>query len=93
MSQANKETVVQDQAEQPTLVDKGGVLVVKGELLDDLTDVVRRERDCRVADLVRQIKSDWDVLTRLIESCTVETGIPDLAHQHDHYLCGKPKTA
>jgi hypothetical protein len=28
----------------------------------------------------------------LIEECTVDTGIPDLAHQHDHYLYGKPKT-
>jgi hypothetical protein len=36
--------------------------------------------------------ADWAALARLIEECTVDTGIPDLAHQHDHYLYGKPKT-
>ena len=33
----------------------------------------------------------WDVLQQLVETCMVETGIGDLAHQHDHYLYGKPK--
>ena len=33
----------------------------------------------------------WEAMTKLVESCAVETGIPDLAHQHDHYLYGKPK--
>lgn len=33
----------------------------------------------------------WDALTQLVESCVVETGVTDLAHQHDHYLYGKPK--
>ena len=33
----------------------------------------------------------WEALTRLVESCAVETGIHDLAHEHDHYLHGKPK--
>lgn len=33
----------------------------------------------------------WDVLTQLVENCAVETGIHDLAHQHDHYLYGKAK--
>jgi hypothetical protein len=33
----------------------------------------------------------WNALQQLIEDCTVETGISDLAHQHDHYLYGKPK--
>jgi predicted DNA-binding antitoxin AbrB/MazE fold protein len=31
-------------------------------------------------------ESAWDALTQLIEECAVETGITDLAHQHDHYL-------
>jgi hypothetical protein len=35
--------------------------------------------------------SDWDALDQLIESCTVRTGIDDLAYQHDHYLDGTPK--
>jgi hypothetical protein len=35
--------------------------------------------------------SDWERLTKLIEDCAVRSGIGDLAHQHDHYLHGKPK--
>ena len=37
------------------------------------------------------IASDWDSLMRLIEECQMDTGIEDLAHQHDHYLYGTPK--
>ena len=33
----------------------------------------------------------WDALQQLVEDCGVETGINDLAQQHDHYLYGKPK--
>lgn len=33
----------------------------------------------------------WDALVQLVEDCAVETGVADLAHQHDHYLYGKPK--
>jgi hypothetical protein len=35
--------------------------------------------------------TDWDALTALIDSCQMDTGITDLAHQHDHYLYGTPK--
>ena len=35
--------------------------------------------------------SGWQALTQLVETCAVETGISDLAQQHDHYLYGKPK--
>lgn len=28
----------------------------------------------------------WDALTQLVDNCAVETGVRDLAHQHDHYL-------
>ena len=37
--------------------------------------------------------AEWDALTQLIEDCGIETGIGDLAHQHDHYLYGTPKKA
>jgi predicted DNA-binding antitoxin AbrB/MazE fold protein len=30
--------------------------------------------------------SDWDKLRQLIKDSQVDTGIDDLAHQHDHYL-------
>ena len=33
----------------------------------------------------------WDALSQLVEDCSVETGIADFAHQHDHYLYGKSK--
>lgn len=35
--------------------------------------------------------SGWDHLMQIIEQNIVDTGIEDLAHQHDHYLYGKPK--
>jgi hypothetical protein len=35
----------------------------------------------------------WDTLEQLVKNCAIETGISDLAHQHDHYLHGNPKKA
>lgn len=35
--------------------------------------------------------SDWNALAQLLQDCAVETGIKDLAQEHDHYLYGKPK--
>lgn len=32
-----------------------------------------------------------DDILRLVEECAVDTGLPNLADQHDHYLYGKPK--
>ena len=40
-----------------------------------------------------QNATGWDTLHQLIEDCRGETGMSDLAHQHDHYLYGKPKQA
>lgn len=40
-----------------TLASKGGLLVVKAEPLTDLTDIVQREREERVVELVRQAGS------------------------------------
>jgi hypothetical protein len=36
-------------------------------------------------------KQGWDALARLIAISEVETGIGDLAEEHDYYLYGKPK--
>jgi hypothetical protein len=33
----------------------------------------------------------WDALMEFIEQSAVDTGIEDLAHQHDHYIHGTPK--
>jgi hypothetical protein len=37
------------------------------------------------------IEEGWDLLAQLIKDCEVDTGITDLAQEHDHYLYGKPK--
>jgi hypothetical protein len=34
---------------------------------------------------------DWEQFDQLIANCLVDTGIEDLAHQHDHYIHGTPK--
>ena len=36
-------------------------------------------------------EATWDELDRLLEECQIDTGISDLAHQHDHYIHGTPK--
>lgn len=33
----------------------------------------------------------WQALDQLIDEYAMETGIHDLAHQHDHYIHGTPK--
>lgn len=38
-----------------------------------------------------EVNDDWEALENLLEECQVETGISDLAQQHDHYLHGTPK--
>ena len=35
--------------------------------------------------------TNWDALDRIIDANQIETGVSDLAHQHDHYIHGKPK--
>ena len=62
--------------------DGQDVIVV---FLDEVTDVTPRA----VAPSADQ--ADWDDFERLTEAHTVQTGISDLAHQHDHYPYGKSK--
>jgi bifunctional DNA-binding transcriptional regulator/antitoxin component of YhaV-PrlF toxin-antitoxin module len=42
------------QAEEPSLVNKGGVLVVQGVLTEDAADIVRRERDRHIDELIER---------------------------------------
>lgn len=35
--------------------------------------------------------SAWGDFAQLLKDCQVQTGISDLAHQHNHYLYGTPK--
>jgi bifunctional DNA-binding transcriptional regulator/antitoxin component of YhaV-PrlF toxin-antitoxin module len=42
------------QTESPELVDKQGIIVVRAESSEDLTNVTRREREHRVSDLLNR---------------------------------------
>ena len=35
--------------------------------------------------------AEWNALAELLDDSAVDTDIPDLAHEHDHYLYGKTK--
>ncbi|HEX8846922.1 MAG TPA: hypothetical protein VF791_19930 [Pyrinomonadaceae bacterium] len=35
--------------------------------------------------------AEWNALTELLDDCAVDLDTPDLAHEHDYYLYGKPK--
>lgn len=35
--------------------------------------------------------TDWEQLNQFLDENQIDTGIEDLAHQHDHYLYGTPK--
>ena len=38
-----------------------------------------------------EIDAGWESLAALIHKRQMDTGITDLAHQHDHYIHGTPK--
>ncbi len=38
----------------PELVDKQGIIVVRAEASDDLTNIIKRERDHRLSDLLHR---------------------------------------
>jgi predicted DNA-binding antitoxin AbrB/MazE fold protein len=44
-----------------------------------------------VAETGANDSSGWDQLMQIIDRNTMDMGVEDLAHQHDHYLYGKPK--
>ena len=39
----------------------------------------------------KEPEDQWDALTQLLADCAIDTGISDLARQHDHYLYGTSK--
>lgn len=47
----------------------------------------RRSQDTKKVD----DDSDWDKLSQILDECQINTGITDLAEQHDHYIHGIPK--
>lgn len=46
---------------------------------------LQEENEPAIAD------SAWSSFAQILKDCQVNTGILDLAHQHDHYLHGTPK--
>jgi hypothetical protein len=36
----------------------------------------------------QEVIDEWDLI---IQECQIDTGISDLAYQHDHYIHGTPK--
>jgi predicted DNA-binding antitoxin AbrB/MazE fold protein len=69
-----------------------GVLRLKQPLsLPDGTQVdvtvIAHEEDIGDPSQVMDGRS-WDTLTQLLTDCEIDTGVPDVASQHDHYLYG-----
>ena len=84
------------------------MLTIKGRLKDGVvypTELVAAydEEEVLITFLNEQVRpalprpavqeTDYEALTKLLEDCQMDTGIEDLAHQHDHYLHGTPKRA
>lgn len=51
--------------------------------------VISHDDDDR--NLIHSSDPQWDALTQLLADCSLDTGVPDLANQHDHYLYGVPR--
>ncbi len=69
-----------------------GVLRLKEPLsLPDGTQVevtvTSQHEDSREPSQVMDGRS-WDTLTQFLADCEIDTGVPDLAREHDHYLYG-----
>ena len=81
------------------------MLAVKGRFINGVAHPEEPVMGCDQEDVIitflnerlkpsvvaRVRETDYDSLTKLIGDCQVDTGIEDLAHQHDHYLYGTPK--
>ncbi len=59
--------------------------------LEFLSEDELRELYDLVKSRSQKYKNNHDDLGELLERCQVNTGIKDLAYQHDHYLYGTPK--
>jgi hypothetical protein len=61
------------------------------ELMSDkkLTEIYQIIQKMKQEEIKK--KSDWDRLSNILDQCKMETGIPDFAEQHDHYIHGCAK--
>ena len=57
----------------------------------DLAVYVKEAFETWLKIFEKEVDTGYEALTELIEKCQMDTGITDLAHQHDHYLYGTPK--
>lgn len=66
----------------------GKILGREGQsvIITFLDELAESENDVQV-----ETEAAWQAMTKLIEMCSVETGIPDLAHRHDDYLHHTPE--
>lgn len=46
------------QPESPTVIEKEGVFVISAEPFDDLTNIVREERELRMSELLQRMGAD-----------------------------------
>ena len=53
--------------------------------------VETEDRNLQATKKTLSIDESWDKFEQLLESCSMDAGIEDLAHQHDHYIHGTPK--
>ena len=67
--------------EQPLPVPEGAEVDVTVSLSDADNGKPTQETD----------NQSWDALTQLLNECAIDTGVSDLAQQHDHYLYGLTK--
>ena len=68
--------------EQPLPVPEGAEVHVTVSLSDADNGKPAQETD----------NQSGDALTQLLNECAIDTGVSDLAQQHDHYLYGLTKT-
>lgn len=58
----------------------------------NVIDIIEQAVETAIATELSAEENGWNILMESIETYQVDTGISDLADQHDHYLYGKPKT-
>jgi predicted transcriptional regulator len=57
----------------------------------EVQEVIEQALDSAITIELSAEERGWQLLMESIEKYQVNTGITDLADQHDHYLYGKPK--
>ena len=56
---------------------------------DLIATLIQREKQS--VGIRGENETGWDSLMQIVAEATVDTGLTDLAHEHDHYLYGTPK--